>query len=58
MFWVPIGLNKLPEMRFEFSFNLIGKSTMALLTCQSWCILKSWYTGGDPEHEFQCWIAD
>ena len=36
-------------MSFEFPFILIGKLTMALLKGQSWCILKSWYTGGDPE---------
>ena len=26
LFWSPNGLNELPEMRFEFPFNLIGKS--------------------------------
>ena len=25
-FWTPNGLNELREMRFEFPFNLIGKS--------------------------------
>ena len=40
------GLNQLPEERFEFPFNLIGKSTMAFLTGQSWRVLKSWSTGG------------
>ena len=24
MFWAPNGLNELPEVRFEFPFNLIG----------------------------------
>ena len=24
MFWTPNGLNELPEVRFEFLFNLIG----------------------------------
>ena len=24
MFWTPNGLNELPEVRFEFPFNLIG----------------------------------
>ena len=28
LFWAPGGLNKLPEVCFEFPFNLIGKSTM------------------------------
>ena len=31
LFWPPTGLNELLEMRFEFPFNLIGKSTMVLL---------------------------
>ena len=43
LFWAN-GLNELPEMRFEFPFNLIGRLTMALLTGQSWRVLKSWYT--------------
>ena len=33
-------------MRFEFPFNLVGKSTIAFLTGQSWHVLKSQYTGG------------
>ena len=33
------------KKHFKFPFNLTGKSTMAFLTGQSWCILKSWYTG-------------
>ena len=44
-FWAPNSLNKLPEILFVFPFNLTGKSTMAFLTDQSCCILKSWYTG-------------
>ena len=24
LFWTPNGLNKLPEVRFEFPFNVIG----------------------------------
>ena len=28
------------------------------LTGQSWQVLKSWYTGGDPEQEFQHCFAD
>ena len=31
---------------------LIGKLTMAFLTGQSWHILKSWYTGGAQNKEF------
>ena len=57
LFWATNGLNKLPKVRFEFPFNLIGKSTMAFLTGQSWHILKSWYTGWDPEQRFwHCFI--
>ena len=44
--WVPYGLNKLLEMHFKFPFNLVGKSTTAFLTGQSWHVLKSQYTGG------------
>ena len=25
---------------------------------QSWCVFKSWYTGGDPEQRFRCCFAD
>ena len=35
LFWVPSGLDELPEMCFEFPFNLIGKLTTAFLTGQS-----------------------
>ena len=56
-FWASKGLNKLPKVRFEFPFNVIGKSTMAFWACQSWHILKSWYTGWDPEQRFwHCFI--
>ena len=39
--WAPNGLNELTELRFEFPFNLIGKSTMAFLIGQSRYVLKS-----------------
>ena len=52
LFWARNKLNELPEECFEFSFALIGKSTMAFLTGQSWSVLKSWYTGGDPQQGF------
>ena len=52
------GLNLLPEMRFEFLFILIGKSTMAFLTGQSWRVLKSWCTGGSLEEGFWRCFAD
>ena len=31
---------ELPEVHFEFPFNLISKSTMAFLTSKSWRVLK------------------
>ena len=45
LFWASDKLNKLLEVGFEIPFNLIGKSTMAVLTGLSWHILKSWYRG-------------
>ena len=51
LLWAPKGL----RLRFEFPFNLIGKSTMTFLTGQSWRVLKSWYTGGGPEQRFRRW---
>ena len=44
--------NELLEGHFEFPFILIGKSTMAFLTGQSWHVLKSWYTAGSPNKSF------
>ena len=58
LFWTSNRLNELPEMLFRFPFNLIGKSTMAFLTVQSWRVLKSWSTGGGPEQGFRRWFAD
>ena len=43
LFWTPKGFNELPEVFFEFPFNMIGELTMASLTGQSWRVLKSWY---------------
>ena len=45
-------------MNFEFPFNLIGKLTMAFLTGQPWCVLKSWNTGGGREQGFRHFFAD
>ena len=45
-------------MRHEFSFILIGKSTIAFFKGQSWSVFKSWYTGGDPEQGFRCCFTD
>ena len=40
--------------RVSNAFNLIGKSTVAYLTGQSWRLLKPCvYTGGWPEQRFQ-----
>ena len=58
MFWAPNGFNNLPEMRYEFLFILIGKSTMAFLTDQSRRALKSRYTGGDQDQRFQRCFVD
>ena len=45
-------------MHFEFPFqpkvHVTGKSIMAFLTGQSWCIIKSWYTGEGPEQGYRC----
>ena len=55
----PTDSMKSPEMRFEFPFILIGKLTIAFfLTSQSWCVMKSWYTGGGPEQGFWRFFAD
>ena len=43
LFWTPTGFNELPEVCFEFPFNMIGELAMASLTGQSWRVLKSWY---------------
>ena len=40
-------------MRFEFPFNLIGKSTVAFLTGQSWRALKYWFTGLGLKQRYQ-----
>ena len=53
LFWTPNGLNELPEVRFEFPFNLIGDHDK-----QSWHVLKSGYTAGSPEQGFRCCFAD
>ena len=52
LFWVLNGLNEVPEVRFEFPFIVIGKSTMAFLTGQSWRVLKPWYTCGAQNKDF------
>jgi len=36
LFWRPNGPNELQEVRFEFSFILIGTSTMTSSTGKSW----------------------
>ena len=58
LFCVLNRLYYMPEMRFEFPFNLIGKLTMAFLTVQSWRVLKSWYTGTDLEQGFRRCFVD
>ena len=58
LFWTPFGLNELSKMRLESPFNLIGKSTMAFLTGQSWRVFKSWYIGGGLKQGFRRCFAD
>ena len=56
-----LGLQRtqwLPEVCFEFPSNLMGKSTMASLTDQSWRVLKSWYTGGGLKQGFWRCFSD
>ena len=48
----------LPEVCFEFPFILIGKWTKTFLTGQSWHVVKSRYTVGDPEQGFRRRFAD
>ena len=50
---IPKGLDESPETIFEFPFNMIGNSTKDFLTGQSRNILKSWFTGRDPEQGFR-----
>ena len=58
LFWAPNRLKELPEMRFEFCFDLIGQLTVAFLTGHSWGVLKSWYTGQSSEQGVWCSFAD
>ena len=51
LFSVHNWLNKLLNICFNFSFNLIGKSTM---TCKSW---HPWYTFGGLEQGYWCCFA-
>ena len=53
-----LGINELPEVRLEFSFILIERSTMAFITNQSWCVIKSWCTGGVPRTRISTLSAD
>ena len=57
-FRAPNGLNELLEVRFEFPFILINKSTTAFLTDQPWRVLKPWYTGGGVEQGFRCCFVE
>ena len=43
---------------FRIPVHPEGKSTMAVLTGKSWCLLKSWYTGWGPEQGFRRCFAD
>ena len=58
LFWAPKGPNKLPEVRFEFPFMLMGLLTMTYLKGLSYRIVKSWYTDGCLEQRFRgCFAA-
>ena len=48
----PLRTQQITRSHFKFIFNLIRKSTMAILLGQSWLVLKSWYLGGGPEQGF------
>ena len=48
---LPMDSTNYRKCVFACPFSLIGKSAMPFLTGQSWCVLKSWYTGGDPEKD-------
>ena len=58
LFWATNRLNELPEVGLEFPFILIGKSSMAFLTGQSWRVLESSYTGGGPQQGFRRCFTD
>ena len=62
LFLTPNGLNELPEVRFEFPFNLIGDHDKTkqrpFLTGQPWRVLISSYTTGSPEQGFRRSFAD
>ena len=42
LFWIPMDSMNYQKCVFKFPVNFIVKSTMIFLTCESWCILKSW----------------
>ena len=48
-FWAPNGLNELPQRAFRISFHLDCRIDNGIFNRQTWRLLKSWYTGGDPE---------
>ena len=58
LFRASSGFNEVPEVRFVFPFILIGQSTMAFLTGQSWRVLRFWYTGWSSEQGFRHCFAD
>ena len=45
-------------MSCEFPFILIGNSTLAFSSGQSWDLLNSWYTDRGPEHRLRLCLAD
>ena len=49
---------RITRSEFLISLQPECKSTIDLLTGQSWCALKPWYTGGGPEQGFLYCFAD
>ena len=51
LFWAPNGFNKLPEVRYEFRFILIGKSTMAFLQANDGTFSNPGIPGGGGKNK-------
>ena len=58
LFWATNGLYELLEVGLEFPFILIGKSSMAFLTGQSWRVLEFSYTAGGAAQGFRRCFTD
>ena len=58
LLWTADGLYELPEVRFKFSFNLIGQINGGFSTVQSLRELESQFSGGGPEQGFRRCFED